>query len=275
MNEGKNSMQTLDKEKLDILENAIKECGVYATEMQKNVHRMKKSDGSILTEVDLNISHKILSLVANLFPECAIVSEEEMTEEKKDAPFTFILDPIDGTDVYSLGLPSFAIALGILDKNKTPVGAMINAPRFGIAKESLFVRLDPYGDLYVDGEKFQYHKQANEKAQVTMGSKSQKVFDLISFDGKIRTFGSSILHLLLPALIPEIKAAIVEPCFVWDITSANAVLNHVGKHIEYANGDKFEYTDSFIWEKIPFKMPIFAGYDEDIAKLRKTIKYIG
>lgn len=268
-------MQTLDKEKLDILEREIKKCGLYAKEMQKSVQRMKKSDGSILTEVDLNISHKILSLVAELFPKCAIVSEEEMTEHKKDAPFTFILDPIDGTDVFSLGLPSFAIALGILDKDKKPVGAMINAPRFGIAKDSLFVRLDPYGDLYVDGEKFEYQKQALEKAQITMGSKSQKIFDLSAFDGKIRTFGSSILHLLLPALIPEIKLAVVEPCFVWDIASANAVLNHVGKHIEYVNGDSFEYTDRFIWEKIPFKMPIFAGDDEDIMALKSAIRYIG
>lgn len=273
MNEGKNSMQTLDKEKLDILENEIKECGKYATLMQKNVSRMKKSDGSILTEVDLNISHRILSLIAKLFPECAIVSEEEMTEHKKDAPFTFILDPIDGTDVYSLGLPSFAIALGILDKDKTPVGAIINAPRFGIAKESLSVRLDPYGELYVDGEKFEFRKVENEIMQVTMGSKSQKSFDMTNFNGKIRTFGSSVLHLLLPAIIPEMKAAVIEPCFVWDISSSNAVLNHVGKHIEYADGEKFEYTESFIWDKKPFKMPIFAGDDEDIAKLRRMIKY--
>ena len=271
MNEGKNSMHELDTKKLDILEKEMKEAGEYARIMQSHVSRMKKKDGSILTEVDLEISHRILSLISKLFPECAIVSEEETTEEKKDAPFTFVLDPIDGTDVYSLGLPSFAIALGILDDKKRPVGAMINAPRFGIGKDSLFVCLDPGKQIMVDGEEYIYQKENEPVIQITMGSKSHKLFDYRLFKGKIRTFGSSILHLLLPALMPNIKAAVVEPCFVWDITSAHAILLKTGQDIKYIDGEKFEYTDQFIWNKITFKKAIFAGSDEEIEKLQKEL----
>ena len=128
-------MQGLDIKKLDILENAIRDAGAYAKQMQSKVHRSYKADGSVLTEVDLEISHRILSLLQNLFPDCGIISEEETTERKEDAEYTFVLDPIDGTDVYSQGLPTFAIGLGILDKERRPVGAMISAPRFGIGKD--------------------------------------------------------------------------------------------------------------------------------------------
>lgn len=260
-------MQNLDKGKLDLIEKAILEAGEYAIRMQSQVHRMKKMDGSILTEVDLEISHRILSLIEDLFPECAIVSEEEMTEEKTDAPFIFVLDPIDGTDVYSLGLPSFAIALGILDRNKRPVGAMIHAPRFGIGKPSLFVRLDPYEDLLVDGEKYTPIKKDRNSTQLTLGSKSHKEFDFSSFHGKIRTFGSSVLHLLLPAIIHEFKGAVIEPCFVWDISSSHAVLLKAGQDIKYADGEDFIYTDEFIWRKVPFKKSIFAGEENIIKEL--------
>ncbi len=265
-------MQDLDKAKLDILEASIKEAGEYAVKMQSQVLRMRKADGSILTEVDLEISHKILSKINMLFPECAIVSEEEATPEKDNAPFTFVLDPIDGTDVYSLGLPSFAIALGILDENKHPVGAMINAPRFGLAKPSLFVRLDPYKDLLVNGEVFAPKEEECGKMQITMGSKSHKDFDFSSFKGKIRTFGSSVLHLLLPALLPEFKGGVIEPCFVWDIASSHAVLLKTGKDIEYINGEKFEYTREFIWDKVPFKSAIYAGDKDFISKISKELR---
>ena len=265
-------MQKLDKKKLDSIEDAIRDAGEYAVKMQSHVHRSHKKDGSILTEVDLEISHRILSRISQLFPECAIVSEEEITVEKDDAPYTFVLDPIDGTDVYSLGLPSFAIALGILDENKHPVGAMINAPRFGIAKPSLFVRLDPDEPLLVDGEEFTPEIKNDVKAQITMGSKSHKVFDFSSFSGKIRTFGSSVLHLLLPALIKEFKGAVIEPCFVWDISSSHAILKKCGMDIKYIDGEDFEYTKDFIWKKVPFKMPIYAGSDEFINEISKELK---
>lgn len=271
MNEGKNSMQVLDKQKLDLVEEAIIEAGKYATMMQSRVSRGHKADGSILTEVDLEISHRILSRIATLFPECAMVSEEEMTEEK-NAPFTFVLDPIDGTDVYSLGLPSFAIALGILDQDKNPVGAIIHAPRFGIARESLSVRLDPYGELFVDGEVFIKKEKDQSSFQITMGSKSHRLFDFSAFSGKIRTFGSSILHLLLPALIEQIQGGIIEPCFVWDIASAHAILLSVGQDIEYIDGTPFEYDEAFIWKKVPFKKAIYAGSREFIERIGKELK---
>ena len=265
-------MQDLDKKSLDLLEEAIREAGKYATNMQGKVSRMHKADGSILTEVDLEISHKILSTISTLFPKCAIVSEEEITPEKDNAPFTFVLDPIDGTDIYSIGLPSFAIALGILDENKRPVGAMINAPRFGIARPDLFVRLDPNGELLVDGEVFIPKKKDGHKTQITLGSKAHKEFDFSLFDGKTRTFGSSILHLLLPALLEQFKGAVIEPCFVWDIASAHAVLLKTGQDIKYVNGEKFEYTNDFIWKKIPFKYPIYAGSKEFISQISKELK---
>ena len=36
--------------------------------------------------------------------------EEENADDRRDAEWVFILDPIDGTDVYSQGMPSFAVS---------------------------------------------------------------------------------------------------------------------------------------------------------------------
>ncbi|HAF85345.1 MAG TPA: inositol monophosphatase, partial [Sphaerochaeta sp.] len=113
----------LDSKKLDILAKAVEDAGLYAKERQREIHRAYKTDGSVITETDLSISKRILSVVSSLFPEANIISEETLTTFSLEAPYTFVLDPIDGTDVYSQGLPSWAVALGVLDKDRKPVGA--------------------------------------------------------------------------------------------------------------------------------------------------------
>lgn len=264
-------MQILDKNKLDLLEAAIIDAGNYAVEMQSHVHRFFKEDGSVLTEVDTEISHRIISTISELFPDCGIISEEEFTERKEDADYIFVLDPIDGTDVFSQGLPTFAVSLGILDKNRKPVGAMINAPRFGIGKPGLFIRLDPFGKLFVDGEEFHIKSNKDIIHQITMSSKGQKAMDFSDFRGKTRILGSTILHLVCPVVLEDFQGSVTQPCFVWDVASAHAVLLWAGMDMEHADGKPFEYDDEFVIERRPFKTPVYAGSEYVRNELKRTL----
>ena len=185
----------LDKSKLDRLYAKIIECGQYACAMQQHVVRSFKADGSVLTEADTAISRMIINEIRELFPDAAVISEEDIVENKKDARWIFILDPIDGTDVYSQGMPAFAISLGILNQEHQPVGAMISLPRFGVGCETLNLRMDPYEDAYINGEKFVPYNEKNEARQVTMGSKGMLELDFSRFTGKVRVLGSTIIHL--------------------------------------------------------------------------------
>ena len=264
-------MYTLDKSALDELSKEIIEAGCFAKRMQSEIHRSYKSDGSVLTETDLAISKRIEEVVNRLFPACGFISEEADIVKKEDAKYTFILDPIDGTDVYSQGLPSFAIALGIIDEKRNPVGAMIYLPRFGKGKEDMFVRLDPDGKLLVDGKEFILEGNKDNVKQVTMGSGGQVKMDFTNFEGKVRTFGSSIIHLLSPVVFSSIQGCVNQPCFVWDIVSAHAVLKKVGMDIVYVDGEEFVYTDDFLYEKKKFKKDIYAGTMKAIECMRKIL----
>ena len=264
-------MFELDNSALDELSKGIYESGLLAKKMQSEIHRFYKSDGSVLTETDLAISKKIEDMVKTLFPNCGFISEEAEIEVKEDVPFTFILDPIDGTDVYSQGLPSYAVALGIINNERVPVGAMIYLPRFGKGREDMFVRLDPGKDLFVDGKPFEIEGNKDVVKQVTMGSGGQVKMDFTNFAGKVRTFGSSIIHLLSPVVFSSIQGCVNQPCFVWDIVSAHAVLKKVGMDIEYVDGEPFIYTDEFLYQKKKFKKDIYAGTKEGIKCMRKIL----
>ena len=259
----------LDKEKLDRIQEEIYSSGKWAVEKQGDLHISLKEDKSVVTEVDITISHRILALIKSLFPDAAIISEEEITEEKDNPPYTFVLDPIDGTDVYSQGFPSFCIALGILDSNKEPVGAMIYAPRFGVGTdEGAFLRLDPEGELLLNGRKFTMKGDKKTVRQLAVSSTCIWKFDFTKYRGKARSLGCSILHILLPVLFPNIAASINEPSFIWDYAAAHAVIRSQGMDLFAPDGSRYVYSSSFL-NRERSETPVYGGEKETVEELIK------
>ena len=261
----------LEREKLDILAAAVKKAGLYAKEQQAKIHRSYKKDGSVITETDLAISKRILSLISNLFPEANIISEETLTPYRADAPCTFVLDPIDGTDVYSQGLPSWAVALGVLDNNRKPVGAYISAPRWGIGTEDLFVRLDPGGSLLINDELYESTGGKDHPYQITMGSNGQKLMDFSHFEGKVRIFGSSIIHMLCPVIYDHFQGCVNQSCYLWDIVASHAVLLSSGMDIQYVDGQPFVYDDALVLDRKPFPLSFYAGTPACIEEMKRQL----
>ena len=259
----------LDKEKLDRIQEEIYSSGKWAVEKQGDLHISLKEDKSVVTEVDITISHRILALIKSLFLDAAIISEEEITEEKDNPPYTFVLDPIDGTDVYSQGFPSFCIALGILDSNKEPVGAMIYAPRFGVGTdEGAFLRLDPEGELLLNGRKFTMKGDKKTVRQLAVSSTCIWKFDFTKYRGKARSLGCSILHILLPVLFPSIAASINEPSFIWDYAAAHAVIRSQGMDLFAPDGSRYVYSSSFL-NRERSETPVYGGEKETVEELIK------
>ncbi|MBO4394412.1 MAG: hypothetical protein J5800_08720, partial [Spirochaetales bacterium] len=110
---------TDDKKAFFKLCSAIRQCGEAARTNQSHIHRSFKDDGTILTETDLAVSDAVLTCLRKLYPDCNIITEEiDLKAFSNGARYTFVLDPIDGTDAYSQGLPAWCVALGILDKDR-------------------------------------------------------------------------------------------------------------------------------------------------------------
>ncbi len=237
----------IDWTKLDLLEKKIVEMAGWAVEKQRSLHVEYKADNSPVTEVDLAVSHEIVSLIRKLYPGCGIITEEEEVENRSPSPFTFVLDPIDGTDMYSQGLPSFCIALGILDSAFKPVGAVIAAPRFGRGTdEGLVVTLKPGGRPLINGKPLTVPERDGAIHQITLSSSLVREIDFSDYRGKVRIFGSQILQILAPALFMNISASIDEPCFIWDYCASHAVLLSLGMDLYTPSLTPFRYSSSFL-----------------------------
>lgn len=264
---------SLEKDKLESLYEHTIALSRYARARQKNIKREFKSDGSVLTETDLYISKEISKMIKKLFPFANVISEEEESEFNPESPYTFILDPIDGTDVYSQGMPSFATALGILDKDRNPVGAIICAPRFGIGEEELSIRLFPGEECFINSEILVSGEKDDEIRQIMMTSHDIARYDFSAFDGKIRTIGSSILHIISPVIFPQIDAAITQPCYAWDIAASHAVLRHYGMDIFYSDGTGLEYSDEMLIGRKKCRGTTYSSTREKAYHLMRLVPF--
>ena len=86
-----------------------------------------KGDGTRVTDVDEYISEQLFSGLEKQFPSDDYCSEESV-ETPKPIPlkggFAWILDPVDGTNNYAVGVPECGISLGLL-RNGLPVYGFI------------------------------------------------------------------------------------------------------------------------------------------------------
>lgn len=242
----------------DQLAEEVRKAGAFAKAQQQHLTSSLKKDGSIVTNADLEISHSLIKTIGRLYPGAGRISEEEDCPKGEDGKITFVLDPIDGTDVYSQGLPGFAVALGILDAEHRPVGAIIDAPRFGAGEDELFITMRPGGKPLINGRPLVLAAGKDDVIQVTMSSTAFRRFGFSNFKGKARIFGSTIIHMLAPAVFPGIQAGMAFSCYLWDVAAAHAVLKGVGMDIVYADGTELMYDDRLL-AKGQISKAIYAG----------------
>jgi myo-inositol-1(or 4)-monophosphatase len=72
----------------------------------------KEGRSNIVTDVDILAEEKIKALLQREYPDLGIMTEES-ADIAGDSPYTWIIDPIDGTRNYAYGIPHFCVALAL------------------------------------------------------------------------------------------------------------------------------------------------------------------
>lgn len=85
-------------------------------------------NNQVLTETDLEIGTYIVNKITSRFPTHSVIDEEAGVIDNS-SEFTWVVDPIDGTSNFAVGIPTFGIMIGLL-KGGTPVAGGIALPYF-------------------------------------------------------------------------------------------------------------------------------------------------
>ena len=261
----------LFNEKFDFIIETVKNCGDKARDLQTMVHRSYKKDGTVLTEADLYVSDRVEKAVEKNFPSSNFITEESLGVFSKEVDYTFILDPIDGTDAYSQGLPSWAVSLGVLDQNRIPVAGIVYAPRFGVGGDELLLVRKMGKQVTLNGEPLQKTNFDEDVKMIAMEASSMKVLDFSSYKGNFRIFGSAVLHMVSPIIFKHFQASVHNSCYVWDVAGPHSILIGLGLDVEYYNGEPFIYDDDLLISRNKYKAPLFAGSKKGRNQLRQML----
>jgi len=90
----------------------------------------RKADGSDVTIADLSAEQVIRQMIEQRFPEHAVLGEEFGAFGNLQQRYQWILDPLDGTTWFTLGVPIFGILIALLEDNE-PVLGVIHLPAMG------------------------------------------------------------------------------------------------------------------------------------------------
>src|ERR1700754_1260249 len=76
-----------------------------------------------VTEADKGAERAIRRLIAERYPDHGVIGEE-YGEDRPDAEFVWVLDPVDGTRAFIAGLPLWCVLIGLRWQGRPVLGSI-------------------------------------------------------------------------------------------------------------------------------------------------------
>ncbi len=110
-----------------VLLEATHEAGKIIQEYFQGTFKIENKEGinNLVTEVDKFSETRIIEVIKKYYPSHAIISEE-VGELKKDSPYLWIIDPIDGTVNFAHGIPICCVSIAVKYNDDLLLGAVYN-----------------------------------------------------------------------------------------------------------------------------------------------------
>ncbi len=211
----------------------VTECGDYARDQRDSLEITRKSDGSIVTQVDQSVEQRIVSYLRATYPTYAILGEEgtQYAFESNSLPaYTWVIDPIDGTSAYAGRLTGWCVGVGLL-AGGVPIAGVVYSPM----NNECYVAT-PEGHAYRNNVRLPAVSTTTKQLDnwMSVPSDTHRKYD-IQYPGRVRTTGATILSLCYTAANMS-AAALIGGCKAWDIAPALALLRYTGCELWDLNG---------------------------------------
>lgn len=232
----------LNSDQIQYIKALVKKAGDLAFERQLDILKVhRKHDRSIVTEMDTTVQNILIKSLTEQFNNVNFIYEENFDRSQtgvNEDTLSFIIDPIDGTAMYSMNLPIWCISLGVFYGYR-PVYGFVYAPG---------ARMFFYNDdtrAYLNDEQVQvnHHVPIESETNIFYASEIHDRYSF-SFPGKIRNLGSTAFQgCLLVDNDRNRSIAFVGRSYLWDWAGAIPVLLKAGGSVRYISGNEIDYNE--------------------------------
>lgn len=234
--------------------------------------KLSEDEGAIfkdpVSEVDHAVEAVLRARLADRFPDHGIIGEE-VDEKLGGSPYTWVIDPVDGTANFVNGFPLFAASIGVVRDGVPVVGAVwcstSHALRHGVyhAREG--------GPLYFDEEKIVAVDRQNVHRRL-VGMPQQGISAAADLEG--RRTGSSAIECAFVAAGLLAGSIQIRPN-IWDVAGGIPLLRAVGSDVATRAHDAGEWqaletfaADTGAQSIALWKQDILIGTRSTVAALR-------
>ncbi len=211
-----------------------------------------KSINDLLSEADLELNDYFVNAIKKEFPQANIIAEESKNKPLTDE-LTFVIDPLDGTCNYSMGIELCGIQLAVFQR-KEVVLSIIYLPY----KDELYLAKKD-GGAFLNGKPIKVNKDIKHEDGVLLSSDFYKDNKTISFDKqfelikdlqgnflKTRLLGAACVDFTTLAT-SKAQAYICYYNYIWDIAPGLLLIKEAGMIYKTINKKEYEFgSDSLV-----------------------------
>lgn len=216
----------------------VKSAGDAAFRFQKNdMDIYRKDDRSIVTEADLESQRFLIDKIESRFSGFNFICEETITSGPLLAEdrINVIIDPIDGTAMFTMHLPFWCVSVGIF-AGAEPAYGFVYSPGCDL----LFHTDDD--STYLNNRRIEVDHNTPIEKETNIFYSSEIKGIKINFPGKARNLGSTALHACLTTDNRRNRLlAFIGKSYLWDWAGAIPVVEKAGGMLRYLNGRKIDY----------------------------------
>lgn len=200
----------------------------------------KESHNSIVTDADLAAEDAMVRLIEERYPAHNIVAEESGFRNR-GSDFTWVIDPLDGTSNYAVGLPWFGV-MGAVLQERTPVIGMMYLPledRLYLGEKGKGATCN--GDPLAVTREAQLENVLCAYAQDSCADPGQRARQLNLYDRlaqRTRNLrATNSLFDFIAVIDGRLGAAVNHCTMIWDIAAIRLILQEAGGRLSTLDGE--------------------------------------
>jgi len=215
----------------------------------KILARKKSSSFDLFTVADTMSEKAIVSLIKKYYPHHNFLAEEFLYP-KTDSEYTWVIDPLDGTNNFASGIPIFCASVALVRKEKVIVGAI-----YDVTRDELFYAQKGRG-AYLNGKRVHVNSAKNLKsAMLITGFYYSRGREMMQTLQAIKRF--FLRHILG---LRRLGAAALDLCYVacgraagfwefelspWDFAAGKLIVEEAGGKVTGRRGEPVPLTKKY------------------------------
>lgn len=231
--------------------------------------RAKSASFDLLTRADIEAEKAAVSLIRKYFPSHNFLAEENKYP-RTDSEYTWVIDPLDGTNNFACGLPIFCSSVALIHRDKALAGAI-----YDVTRKELFYAQKGKG-AFLNGKPIRVNSVRNLRQSLLITgfyySRGKEVGETLEAVKKflfkhilgIRRFGAAALDLCYVACGRAAGYWEFE-LSPWDFAAGKLIVEEAGGRVSTKLGE------SLSWDKRNFIVASNGRIHKDMLKVINSI----